>query len=38
MSEEDKWWSPDHVADEGDYAPSKNTAEDSSKELLDEKI
>ena len=32
MSEEDKWWSPDHVADEGDSAPSKNTAEDSSKE------
>jgi len=34
MSEEDKWWSPDHVADEGNTAPSQNTAGDSSKEEI----
>ncbi len=34
MSEEDKWWSPDHVADEGNPAPSQNTAGDSSKEEI----
>ena len=34
MSEEDKWWSPDHVADEGNTAFSQNTAGDSSKEEI----
>ena len=34
MSEEDKWWSPDHVADEGNTASSQNTAGDSSKEEI----
>ena len=32
--EEDKWWSPDHVAAEDEVSPPQNTVEDSPKEEI----